>query len=148
MPCAWENRRLNQGLHPRRSALAKKRVQKGGLLHRTFRSRSARKAPWPRVPVVRVAIHAERVMKSQSFCHHRNLILFGCTYEMYNGGPVAARGRTVLRIPAFGLPTHHDDSNPRCMHGMQVFAAWAVRSVCCFPNCCFPASPQVTLGES
>lgn len=70
---------------------------------------------------------------------------FGCTYETYNGGgPVAARGRTVLRIPAFGLPTHHDESTPRCMHGVRVSAAWAVRSVCCFAAFLL----QVTLAES
>lgn len=58
-------------------------------------------------------------------------------YEMSNGGPVAARGRMVLRITAFGLPTHHCDSAPHYLRGVQVFAAWTVRSVCCFP--CFSA---------
>ena len=60
------------------------------------------------------------------------------TYETYNGGRVAARGRTVLRITAFGLSTQHDDPAPRCMRGVQGFLAQAVRSVGSFP-----ASPRV-----
>ena len=123
-----------------RSALARKSAQKVVFLHRTIGVRSARKAPWPRVPVVHVVFHAER-MKSQ-LLSSSNTWHLGRTNEMYNGGPVAARGRTVLRITPFGISIHHGDSAPLCMRDVQVSRlgrSGPVRSVCCLP-----ASPGVT----